>query len=282
MNPIRWPKVSNLWPKRPFSPSPAIATMRGRWPITSALNTNAGGHMKRRNFLKATAVSSAGLMVSACSAASAATEAVDASSGGCLDAATAAATGCSHLDLVDPSEPEIIGPGEGKELDDEDGRYKVRVNRLGNYWSLMELTLAPKQLLAPHTHEGYDQAVYLIEGELGFEFGGEGGQVLTGGPGSYVVKPRGLAHTFWNPSDSVTVRYIEMSANVTFEKFADAVREVDGFAEIDQTARDHDVTFHYDQIPRLLKEHGLTSVKGSAVKLPPADELPQPPDLPKP
>ncbi|MCB9730778.1 MAG: cupin domain-containing protein [Deltaproteobacteria bacterium] len=229
--------------------------------------------MKRRSFLKATAVSSAGLMVSACTASAATTDSRDASGDGSLDTSTGSAA-CTHLEPVAPSTPEIIGPGEGEVLDDEDGHYKIRVNRLGNYWSMMELTLAPKQLLAPHTHEGYDQAVYLIEGELGFEFGGEGGQVLTGGAGSYVVKPRGLAHTFWNPSDTVTVRYIEMSANVTFEQFADAARVADGFAETDAAARAHDVTFHYEEIPRLLKEHGLTSIKGTAVKLPPLDQLP--------
>ena len=189
-------------------------------------------------------------------------------------------TGGAALPMVPPAQPAITGPGEGAPLDDEGGRYKIRAGDLGNYWSLMELTLAPKQLLAPHTHETYDQAVYLIEGELGFEFGGKGGQILSGGPGSYVLKPRGLSHTFWNPGDT-PVRYIEMSANVTFERFVDAVSQADSMIEKEKAAKAHDVTFHYDQILRLMIEHGLTSIKGTAVKLPQLDDFKLPP-LPKP
>ena len=223
--------------------------------------------MKRRGFLKASALSTAGLALAACSESSA-----DEGGGG---------EGCDTLRLVTPVEPRIVGVDERELLDDEDGRYKVRAAEMGNYWSLMELTLAPKQLLAPHTHADYDQAVYLIEGELGFEFGGEGGTVLSGGAGSYVIKPRGLSHTFWNPGDT-PVRYIEMSANVTFERFVDSVQGVDDMREIDAAAKEHGVEFHYDQIARLMLQHGLTSVKGSAIHLPRLDELDLPGRPPRP
>ena len=214
--------------------------------------------MERRHFLKTAAATASGALLTAC---------------GESEAQEKPAIGaCSRLATIPAAEPAIIGPDEGEVIPDGDGRYKIRAAQLGNYWSMMELTLAPRQLLAPHTHDDYDQAVYLIEGELGFEFGGEGGEVVYGGAGSYVVKPRGLSHTFWNPSDSVTVRYIELSANVTFEKFVDEASSAEGFVEVESASRKHGVVFHYDQIPRLLREHNLTSIKGSAAKLPPLDE----------
>ena len=223
--------------------------------------------MERRHFLKTAAATASGALLTAC---------------GESEAQEKPAIGaCSRLATIPAAEPAIIGPDEGEVIPDGDGRYKIRAAQLGNYWSMMELTLAPRQLLAPHTHDDYDQAVYLIEGELGFEFGGEGGTVLSGGAGSYVIKPRGLSHTFWNPGDT-PVRYIEMSANVTFERFVDSVQGVDDMREIDAAAKEHGVEFHYDQIARLMLQHGLTSVKGSAIHLPRLDELDLPGRPPRP
>ncbi len=221
-------------------------------------------HLERRHFLHKTALAGAGLALAACKEAAAAEECGE----------------CTALALIDPAEPALIGPGEGEVADDEDGRYKVRVADLGNYWSIMEMTLAPLQLLTPHTHEDYDQAVYLIEGELGFEFGGEGGQVVYGGAGSYVIKPRGLSHSFWNTSDTTTVRYIEMSAGPVFEAFVDIMKETNDIVEINKAAKEHSVEFHYDQVLRLMSDHGLTSVKGSAVTLPQLDEFNGGPPMP--
>lgn len=235
--------------------------------------------MDRRRFLKTSGLTTAGLAMVACNNASAGG---DADGGGSGSGSGGSGGGggntgnadCSFLSLMTPASAAIIAPGEGEVIDDEDGRYKIRAGDLGNHLSIMEMTLAPLQLLAPHTHQEYDQAVYLIEGELGFEFGGEGGQVLSGGAGSYVIKPRGLSHTFWNTSDTTTVRYIELSMNIVFEQFVDAAGEVDGLEETNEVAAAHDVEFHYDQIVRLLAEHGLTSVKGSAVTLPQLDDFP--------
>ncbi len=231
--------------------------------------------LNRRRMLELSALT---LAVSACADSSGdATGSGSAGNGG----TGGGSDGCTALASVPPAEGAIILPGEGEIADDEDGRYKVRAADLGNYWSIMEMTLAVDQLLTPHTHEEYDQAVYLIEGELGFEFGGAGGEVVTGGAGSYVIKPRGLSHSFWNIGD-VPVRYIEMSANVTFERFVDALQETDDIAEINRLAQEHSVEFHYDQVPRLLVEHGLTSVKGSGVTLPQLDEFNPPGGPPRP
>jgi mannose-6-phosphate isomerase-like protein (cupin superfamily) len=73
-------------------------------------------------------------------------------------------------------------------------------------------------LVVPHTHDDYDQAVFVIRGEIQMRFGSDG-DIITAGAGSYAVKPRGLAHSFWNPSETETVFYIELSANKTFEDF---------------------------------------------------------------
>jgi quercetin dioxygenase-like cupin family protein len=50
----------------------------------------------------------------------------------------------------------------------------------------------------PHTHVAEDELSYVLEGEVGFRVGDE----ITSAPaGTYVRKPRGIQHTFWNPTD---------------------------------------------------------------------------------
>ncbi len=209
--------------------------------------------MERRDVLRVGALATTGLWASACKEPQV--------------KSAAAASSCTQLDAVPPAQAEVIAPGEGEKTDNGLMVYKIRAGKLGNYWSMMEGELEPLQLLAPHTHDDYDQAVYLIEGELEFEFGGKGGQRYRGVAGSYVVKPRGLSHTFWNPGDKL-VRYIELSANVTFEHFVDESAVSKNLIETEKAAQRHGVAFHYDQIPRLLAENGLTSVRGVAVELP--------------
>ena len=62
----------------------------------------------------------------------------------------------------------------------------------GQFWSVEGL--ADKQMGVPlHVHHGEDEAWYVLEGEIEFHMGGE---VKTGGPGSYVYISRGVPHTF--------------------------------------------------------------------------------------
>ena len=63
----------------------------------------------------------------------------------------------------------------------------------------------PRLLIAPvHVHHRDDEAWYVLSGQLGFRLGAREVVVDSGG-GAFV--PRGVAHTFWNPSPS-PARYL--------------------------------------------------------------------------
>jgi len=97
---------------------------------------------------------------------------------------------------------------------------KARTEDLAGDFSVMEGVIHPNELLAPHTHEHEAQLVYIITGELEFEVGGKDGLRFTAPAGSYVIKPRGVAHAFWNKTE-VEARYMELSGKEHFQNFVD-------------------------------------------------------------
>ncbi len=152
----------------------------------------------------------------------------------------------------------LVEPGQGEQI--HSMLVKVRADQLGGDFSIMQAVVEPHQLLAPHTHTHEDQAVFIIDGELEFEVGGEGGTRFTAGTGAYVIKPRGVSHGFWNRTDK-TCHYIELSGRAGFEGFVDST--ADGSLKAAMKAEaDFGVKFHTERIPGLLKRHGLTSVAG--------------------
>ncbi len=155
-------------------------------------------------------------------------------------------------------------PGQGEES--AGMLIKLRANELGGAFSVMEAHIEPKQLLIPHTHDKEDQAVFIIEGDLVFEVGGEDGLVFEAPAGSYIRKPAGVAHGFWNKGES-TVRYIELSAGERFEEFVDDADQEPLKASITAPIK-HGVTFHFEDVPRLMRTHGLTSVRGAELSGP--------------
>lgn len=156
----------------------------------------------------------------------------------------------------------LATPGQG--IETKHAIIKVAAEQIGNQFSVMQAELGPKQLLAPHTHDDYDQAVYVISGKLVFEVGGEGGEIFEASAGSYVAKPRGIAHGFWNPTDETAV-YIELSGGPEFQAF---VQGSSNPITTEISARQHSVRFHRERIPGLMQKYGLSSVRGVDFKLP--------------
>ena len=130
---------------------------------------------------------------------------------------------------------------------------------MGGDFSIMEGFVRPRELLAPHTHDHEDQAVFIIEGELEFEVGGREGLRFSAGPGSYVIKPRGVSHGFWNVGE-VTVHYIELSGRDGFEKFVDARSE--GVVAMLEEGEEVGMSFQIERALQLMVEHRLTGLAG--------------------
>jgi quercetin dioxygenase-like cupin family protein len=93
----------------------------------------------------------------------------------------------------------VLGPDEGKVLEARGSRmtFKAIEASTDGAFSLMERDLPPGgRRPPPHTHPGTLEAFFVLEGQVEFLLGTD---VVRRGPRSFVLVPRGLAHTFANP-----------------------------------------------------------------------------------
>lgn len=76
----------------------------------------------------------------------------------------------------------------------------------------------PGVLAAPmHAHIREEEFSILLEGQIGFRIGEE---EAVAGPGTVVVKLRGILHTFWNAGDQ-PARLLEIISPAGFEAHFD-------------------------------------------------------------
>lgn len=111
-----------------------------------------------------------------------------------------------------------IGPTEGEQVQAGPGQrvvFKIEGHETGGAFSVVELSMEPRALVVPHVHEREDEFSYVLEGEIGVRIGE---QELTAGPGAYVLKPRGIPHSFWNPTDR-PARTLEIISPAGIEMF---------------------------------------------------------------
>jgi quercetin dioxygenase-like cupin family protein len=130
----------------------------------------------------------------------------------------------------------------------------------GGRVAVVEHPLAPRALGAPvHTHRHEDEYSLVLEGTIGAEVGGE---VVEAGPGTVLLKPRGVPHAFWNPTDRAA-RLLELIVPGGFEAYfaelADALSTPGppDLAALGAIAARHGLDLDPDSIGRLAAEHGL-------------------------
>lgn len=87
-------------------------------------------------------------------------------------------------------------------------------NQTAGQLSVLEHPLAPRALGSPvHTHRNEDEYCVVLEGVVGAQIAE---QVIEAGPGAVLVKPRGVPHAFWDPSDQ-PARLLEIISPAGFE-----------------------------------------------------------------
>ena len=94
----------------------------------------------------------------------------------------------------------VVGPGEGHQLTARGSvmAFKAVAEQTGGDFSLMERTLPPGGRRPPaHRHVNCSEAFFVLDGQISFVLDGTD---LTGGPGDFLLVPRGAAHTFGNAS----------------------------------------------------------------------------------
>lgn len=91
----------------------------------------------------------------------------------------------------------LIGPDEGVVATTGDNTVVIKLfgQETGGLLSIIEEVLEPGILIPPHTHQN-DVWLYALEGETGVRVGDE---TVIAGPGSYVLKRKGVPHTIYNP-----------------------------------------------------------------------------------
>ena len=117
----------------------------------------------------------------------------------------------------------IVCPGAGSRLPALDIVHKVTAGDSGGTLVIDEWGLSPGQTIPPHTHVNEDECSFVLGGELTCYVGG---RVAVAPKGSYVVKPRGVPHAFYNagPGD---VRVMEiLTPGGSFEGYFDEYEEI--------------------------------------------------------
>jgi quercetin dioxygenase-like cupin family protein len=149
--------------------------------------------------------------------------------------------------------------GERVSLGGADVIFKIEAETTGGAFSICETTAEPGRLIPPHLHETEDEYSYVIEGRIGVLIGEDEHLVEAG---SWVVKPRGIPHTYWNAGPH-PARLIEIIAPSGFEGFfRDLSRLLTGddppdIAAITDTAARYHHHFHPELEQPLIERHGL-------------------------
>jgi mannose-6-phosphate isomerase-like protein (cupin superfamily) len=159
----------------------------------------------------------------------------------------------------------LVGPKDGKLvfLTSIGVRFMLGSAESGGGFSLVEHPMSARALAAPmHLHTREDEYSFVIEGRVGALLGDE---VLEGGPGDLIVKPRNQWHTFWNAGDT-TARILEIISPGGFEKYFEEVAELvasSGFdpAQMGEISQRYGLQVRPETVPDLLERFQLVMGK---------------------
>ena len=155
----------------------------------------------------------------------------------------------------------LLAAGEGQlvSLDGLGVHFKLDGTDTRGVFAVVEHPLEPGALASPHTHSREDEFSYVLEGTVGVKIGD---QEFQASPGSYIVKPRGVLHAFWNAGPG-PARLLEIIAPAGFDHYfvqlATLMRK-DGSPDaeaIERLAHEYGLTYHLDQVPMLVAKYGL-------------------------
>lgn len=156
----------------------------------------------------------------------------------------------------------ILGPGEGEAgfLGSIGVRFMIEGADSGGGFSLVEHAMSPRALAAPmHRHNREDEYSFVLEGQVGALLGSD---VVTGGPGTLILKPRNQWHTFWNDGPG-TARILEIISPAGFEQFFQELLALGGILGADpQHVGELSMRYGLDMdpgsVPSLVERFGLT------------------------
>src|SRR5665213_4587864 len=155
----------------------------------------------------------------------------------------------------------VVGPRDGKAgfLGSIGVRFMLDGDDAGNRVAVVEHPMSAHALASPlHRHTREDEYSYVVEGRVGALLGEE---VVVGGPGDLIFKPRNQWHTFWNAGDE-TARLLEIISPAGFERFFAELVDLGGVAEVEpQTLADlcarYELEMDFASVPGLIERFDL-------------------------
>ena len=155
----------------------------------------------------------------------------------------------------------VLGPDAGKAgfLGSMGARLMIDSGDSGGGFSLVEHPMSAHALAAPlHRHSREDEYSYVIEGRVGALLGDD---VLIGGPGDLIFKPRHQWHTFWNAGEQ-PARILEIVSPAGFEQYFVELIDLGGSTKADPLAlralsERYGLEVNPQSIPELVKRFEL-------------------------
>jgi mannose-6-phosphate isomerase-like protein (cupin superfamily) len=120
--------------------------------------------------------------------------------------------------MTEATTARVLGPRDGAAgfLGSIGVRFMIAGSESDGGFSLVEHPMSARALAAPlHRHTREDEYSYIVEGRVGALLGDD---VVIGGPGDLIFKPRDQWHTFWNAGDE-PARLLEIISPAGFEQF---------------------------------------------------------------
>jgi mannose-6-phosphate isomerase-like protein (cupin superfamily) len=124
----------------------------------------------------------------------------------------------------------VVGPDDGMAgfLGSIGVRFILISNESGGGVALVEHPMSARALAAPlHRHALEDEYSFILTGRVGALLGDD---VLEGGPGDLIFKPRNQWHTFWNAGDE-PARILEVISPAGFEGFFKELVDMGGVGQ---------------------------------------------------
>jgi mannose-6-phosphate isomerase-like protein (cupin superfamily) len=110
----------------------------------------------------------------------------------------------------------VVRPGKGKHVGNVE--FLARSDDTPRF-NLAVVTMQPhRDGPGLHTHAEEDDSFYMLEGELVFVVEGE---EIVAGPGTFVLVPPGIPHSFSNRSDRIA-RFVNVHAPAGFDRRLEA------------------------------------------------------------
>jgi mannose-6-phosphate isomerase-like protein (cupin superfamily) len=149
----------------------------------------------------------------------------------------------------------VVQPGEGRSvsLGGMGVVFKVSGAETGGAFAVVEHPIDPGRLVLPHVHQREDEYSYVLEGTIGARVGDN---EVTAGPGSYLIKPRGLMHTFWNAGPR-PARILEVIAPAGFETYFAELADAEDPDRRHELATKYGVSYSSEWVAELISRYNL-------------------------